>query len=346
MQNFDTDRNFLAQSFGIHMPLVQGIFDEGDIQREEAHLAMDAQPSLITQSNAGIPAYLTNYLDPKVLRVLTTPNKAAVIAGGEVKKGDWTDDTAQFPLIETVGEVSSYGDFSETGMSNANVNWEPRQSYLAQTITTWGERELDRYGRARISWASELNTSSAIILDKFMNNMYFFGVSGLQNFGLLNDPSLPASIAPLVGVGGNTWALKTAAEIYSDIQALFEQLITQTQGLVDRETPMVLAMSPQSEAQLTKTNMYNVNVSDQLKKNFPNLRVESAVQYGLGVGGNLVQMIAEELEGQRTVEMAFNEKMRAHPVVVGISNWKQKKTSGGWGAIIRMPVAIASMIGV
>jgi hypothetical protein len=31
---------------------------------------------------------------------------------------------------------------------------------------------------------------------------------------------------------------------------------------------MVLGMSPEMEVNLTKTNMYNVNVTDQLKKNF------------------------------------------------------------------------------
>jgi hypothetical protein len=37
--------------------------------------------------------------------------------------------------------------------------------------------------------------------------------------------------------------------------------------------------------------------------------------------------------------------MRAHPIKVGLSNFAQKKTSGTWGTIIRIPFAIASMLG-
>jgi hypothetical protein len=337
------DHKFYESKFGIVVPMAKGILEPHEVAMDES-VAMDAMPSLVTQGNSGIPAYLTNYLDPEMLRVLVTPSKAATIFG-ETKKGDWVTQTAMFPVIESTGEVTSYGDHNEGGMANQNINWVNRQSYLFQTMTVWGELELARAGEAKINYAANLNVSSALILDKFMNNSYFFGVSGLLNFGLLNDPSLPASITPTTGAGGNTWALKTAAEIYADVSAMYVQLQVQLAGLVDRDAKMVLALSPTSEAQLTKTNIYNVNVLDQIKKNFPNLRIETAIQYATGAG-NLVQMICEQVDGQDTGYCAFNEKMRAHAVVVQSSSFKQKKTSGTWGSIIRMPVAIASMLGV
>jgi hypothetical protein len=113
-------------------------------------------------------------------------------------------------------------------------------------------------------------------------------------------------------------------------------------------------MSPSSAVALTATNTFNVNVTDMLKKNFPNIRVETAVQYGQksaanpqGVAaGNLVQLIAESIEGQDTGYCAFNEKMRSHPIIKALSSFKQKLTGGTWGAIIRMPVAFVSMLGV
>ena len=119
-------------------------------------LAADAQPTMVTTGNSGVPAYFTNYVDPELIRVLVTPMKAAEIIG-EVKKGDWTTLTAQFPIVEAAGETSSYGDFNNNGMTAANVNWVPRQSYHYQTHTRWGERELDMYGAARIGYAAELN---------------------------------------------------------------------------------------------------------------------------------------------------------------------------------------------
>lgn len=74
--------------------------------------------------------------------------------------------------------------------------WLPRQSYHFQTFTRWGERELDMYGAARIGWAAELNVASALTLNKFQNKSYFYGIAGLANYGLLNDPSLSAPITP------------------------------------------------------------------------------------------------------------------------------------------------------
>ena len=103
-------------------------------------------------------------------------------------------------------------------------------------------------------------------------------------------------------------------------------------------------MSPVLEVNLTKTNMYNVNVTDQLKKNFPNLTIETAVEYSTDAG-EIVQLIAERLGEQDTTYAAFTEKMRAHAVVVEESSWKQKKSGGTWGTIIRQPLAIASMLG-
>jgi hypothetical protein len=314
--------------------------------RYDFGIAMDAQPTLITTGNAGIPAFLSNYIDPEMVRVLVTPNKAAKIAG-ETKKGDWTTLTTMFPVVESTGEVSSYGDYSNNGATGTNENWINRQSYHFQTMTQWGERELEMAGLAKIDKAANLNIASALTIEKFRNKSYFFGIANLQNYGLLNDPSLITPIAPAAtGTGSGTlWSTKDGGAIYGDIQLLYTQLQTQMRGLVERDTPMVLAMSPEIEANLTKTNQYNVNVTDQIKKNFPNMRIETAVEYNT-TGGQLVQLIVEKVDNQETTYCAFTEKLRAHPVIPAESSWKQKKSAGTWGCIIRFPIAIAQLLGV
>jgi len=328
--------------------------------KHDLTLAMDAIPALVTDPNSAIPWFLTTLIDPKVFKVLFAPNRAAVIFG-ENRKGTWLDQTAMFPVVEHTGEVTSYGDFAETGHAGANTNWPQRQAYLFQTMKEYGEQELERAGLARINWVTELDQAAATVLNKFSNLTYFFGVSGLQNYGLLNDPNLTASLTPsLKAAGGTSWVTAggvinaTANEVYADIQAIYLKLVSQTAGLVEADSKLVLAMHPTSEVALTATNSFNVNVFDLLKKNFPNIRFETAVQYGVlsasnpqGVtGGNLVQMFAEDLEGQETGFCAFNEKMRAHAIIKQTSSYKQKVTAGTWGAIIRMPVSIASMLGV
>lgn len=305
---------------------------------DDFRVACDAQPELATNPNAGIPAWLSNYLDPKIIEVLFAPMKAAQIAG-ETKKGDWLTTVATFPVIESTGETSAYGDYSNSGSVEVNTNFPQRQSFHYQTFTQWGEKEMANAGLAKIDWSSRLQMASALLLNKYQNQTYFFGVAGLQNYGLLNDPTLYAPIVPTV-----TWNSATGDQIYDDIRRLFQQVQIQSDGNVDQDMNLTLAMSPSNSVNLNKTNQFNVNVWDQVKKNFPKLRLETAVEYST-VSGELVQMIVDELEGQETLTAAYTEKMRAHAIVVGSSDFKQKKSQGTFGTIIFRSFLIGQMLG-
>jgi len=120
-------------------------------------LAMDAQPSLITLPNAGIPAFLTTNIDPKVIDVLFAPMKAAEIVGDEVKKGDWTSSTEMFIFVENTGETASYGDFSNNGRSDANINFPQRRTITRRSRNgargNWSwPRRLASTWRTRRTW--------------------------------------------------------------------------------------------------------------------------------------------------------------------------------------------------
>lgn len=346
-----------AEAAGIYFPEALEFLAPG--WKSNYNLAMDAQPGLITVANSGIPAFLTTVVDPDILRILTTKNAAADIFG-EARKGSFVDVTVMFPVVEMTGEVSSYGDFSANGRSGANMNFPQRESYNYQTILEYGEVEMERAGLAKIGWAAELKNAAVTVLNKFQNLTYFFGVAGLQNYGLLNDPSLPAPISPIVkAAGGVAWFVNgapnaTANEVYNDIVALFSRLVAQSSGNIDMKSKLTLAMSPASQVAMTFTNTFAVNVEDLLKKNYPNLTVKTAVQYGVvsaqnpqgSAGGEIVQMIADSVEGQETGYCAFNEKLRAGVVIRGLTSFSQKMMQGSWGAVVRQPFAIASLIGV
>jgi hypothetical protein len=341
----------VSQKWGINFMGVDAQLQQTEKERG-GRLAMDAQPALVTISNSGIPAFLSTYIDPKVIEVLVAPMKATEIVGEETKKGDWTMETAMFPIVESTGMVSSYGDYSETGVAGANVNWVQRQSYTYQVITQWGERELDKMGLARIDWANRQRIASVLTLNKFQNKSYFLGVAGLANYGLLNDPSLSAPIAPIAAGTLVTWAQKAtdpngAVWVYNDIKALYGQLVAQANGLVelDMASPMTLAMSPESQVYLTLTSSFNVNVQDMLKKNFPKMKIETAPEYQTA-SGNLVQLIADEMQGQRTATTAFTEKLRAHPIKIELSSFKQKQSQGTFGTIIYRPFLVCGLLGV
>lgn len=359
MTAFGSDIDRLTAA-GIHLPPEVLSYMPAEFKRNST-LAMDAAGTLTTTPNSGIPSMLTTMIDPTIIEILFAPNKAAEIIG-ENQKGSWLDDTIMFPVVEHTGEVSSYGDFSENGHSGVNTNWPNRQSYLFQIVKEYGERELARAGLSKLNWVSEIDKAAATILNKFQNVTYFFGVQGLLNFGLLNDPNLPASLTPGVKATNTPfWINQTtgavtaqATEVYADIQSIFANLVANSGGLIEATDKLVLSMSPSVAVALTATNTFNVNVYDLLKKNFPNIRFETAVQYGKltasnpqGIAaGNLVQMICETVEGQQTGFAAYNEKMRAHSIIKVMSAFKQKVSAGTWGTVIRQPFAIASMLGV
>lgn len=334
----------ILAGYGIHVPAGAEYVEPE--WKSNLQLAMDAQPTLITVSNAGIPAFLANLIDPEMVRVLVAPMKAAEIYG-ETKKGDWTLLSTQFPVVESTGEVSSYGDHSNNGSSGANVNWVARQSYHFQTISQWGERELEMYGLAKINYASEINVASALVLAKFLNKSYFFGIAGLANYGALNDPALIAPVTPTTkAAGGYTWAVATAQEIYNDVLKLFTQLQTQMAGLVpDMDAKMTLALSPLLAVNLKKVSIYNVTAEQTIRENFPGLTIKTAPEFALQAG-ELMQLILDDVDGVQTTYCAFTEKMRAHPVIPDLSSWKQKKSAGTWGYIGRRPIAIAQMQGM
>jgi hypothetical protein len=347
----------LSKAFGITF---EGAMDYlPDDFKSDHDIAMDALPNLVTTSNAGIPFFLTTLIDPDIIKILLAPNKGAEILG-EVKKGSWLDETAMFPIVERTGEVSSYGDRNNNGRAGINTDFPQRQAYLYQTILDWGQRELERAGLARIGYAAEVREAGTIMLNKFQNLSYFFGVSGLQNYGILTDPNLTAYLAPAPkAYGGTAWissgVVKAQAnEVYADIQSLFLQLVAQSDGLISQDDAMKLCMSPSSAVALTATNSFNVNVNDLLKKNFPKIEIVTAVQYGSvsssntqGItGGNVIQLICEKVETQKTGFCAFNEKLRTFPVKVELSSFRQKMVQGTWGAVIRQPFAIAQMQGI
>jgi hypothetical protein len=326
-------------------------------------MALDALPGLSTAPNVGIPTMLTTWIDPDQFRVVFAALMAAEIIGDERRRGDWADQTAMFPITESTGETSAYGDYNEgTAESDVNANWPQRQQFLFQAVCQYGDLEVDRYAKAKINLASEKQIARARNLNTMMNTIYFFGVQGIQNYGLVNDPLLSASITPApkaYSPGATAWQVgvqtrATANEIFSDIQSVVSQAVQQTGGLANQDSDMTLSLGPTSAMALTTTNSFNVNVEDLIKKNFPKMKVKKAVQYqGQSAtnpqgttAGNLMQVIVHEVEGQKTGFAAFGEKLRAFPIIRRESSYRQKAASGSWGTVYRFPAGVASMLGI
>lgn len=320
--------------------------------RQNFNLATDAQPQLITQANAGIPAFLTTLIDPEVIEIIFTPMVLQEAFGGEEKKGDWTTDAIEFPSVEPAGFTTSYGDWNNDGQVNTNVNWTPRQPYFYQVITQYGEREMAKFALTKLNLVAQLDVSAAFVMNKFQNASYAFGVTGLQNYGVLNDPNLIAPIGPTPKLAGGTmWNTvgglpnATAIEEYTDVLQLFTQLQTQMGGNAKMTDEMLLLLSPGRAVALARVSPFNITALQTIKENFPNLTIIQVPEYST-TAGEYMQLVVPRFRGVRTVIPAYPEKMRLFPVIPQLSGWQQKKAGGTWGAIIRRPICIAGMLGI
>jgi len=335
------DRAFLA-SKGIVLPAeIRYYLDERSAIANDAAI----QSSLITQVNAGIPAYLSNILQPKVIEVLTQPMNATKITGEE-GIGNWVTLTTQFPMAEAVGEVSSYGDYNENGTQGANYQWEDRQQYIYQGICQWGDQELERMSLAKIDHANQVRAAKTLNFAKFQNKSYFFGIANLQNYGLLNDPSLIAPIAPSTKTaGGTSWSKATPEEIVNDVTSVYIQAVKQTGQLVTSDDRMIVALSGISMGYINRTNSFGLSARKALADIYPKMEFVTAPEYTTAAG-ELLQMIFPTLQGQETLKSYFGDKLRAFPMFRALSSFKQKFAAGTWGVIIKQPTAIAQLLGI
>lgn len=304
--------------------------------------------ALVTAPNNGVPAELLTFLDPQITTVLTAVRAAREITNGrEVKKGDVTDITAKFPVVELTGHTEPYDDFVDGGTVGVNFNWVARDNYLFSTTRKYGDLAEARTGEAKISLSSQLQRAAAHIIDVDANRFYFRGVAGLRNYGLLNDPNLNPSLTPAASGTGSSplWKTKTTQQIYEDILTLFQELVTKTGGNVRESDEIKLVMSPAIAVLLAKTNDLGYSVLKMLKDYFSNLTIIKAPEYATEAG-ELMQMIAEDVEGEETVWLAFSEKFYAFAPFRVHSRIEQKFRAGTYGAIVRRPAAIASMLGM
>lgn len=299
-------------------------------------IAMDND--LTTTPNGGILAALTQYIDPELVRVLFSP-MPLTSAFTELQKGDWTTTNMAFPVIEGTAKPTTYGDWNENGTTSLNTNFEQRQPYTFQEFIRVGEREQEMYGNARLNWAAELQTMCMEGLNKLSHQVYAFGVEGLLNYGITNDPNLTAPIPSTVPWVGQTDPLL----LFQDVQKIFTRLVNQTKGLVKRTDRMKLLVSPANDAALSATNNFGLNAYKIIKDNYPNLEIVAVPEYETAAG-DLIQLILPEYNGSDNVQLAYNVKMRVHRVVPKASGYVQKRTQGCYGAIIRRPAFIAQML--
>ena len=319
---------------------IRGIMaNDADIER----LAYDA--AMVTEPNSGVPVEFTSYLDPRVIEILTGPRNSREIFA-EVKKGDWTTSYARFEVDEITGAVEAYTDYGNAGMADVNPTYPVRQQYVFQTNIRYGDRELDYAAKARLQLAARKQRAAATTIDIAQNKYNLLGVEGMEIYGLLNEPNLPAVIPPGKGAGGgNTWKDKTTKEIYADYLLLFQNLAKNSLGHIRNDSDLILVTSPSAAVELGKATDFNVSVMDMIKRYTPNIKFAQLPELE-NSKSSTVLLICRSINGEPTGEFGFSEKMRAMRLVPETSSFKQKFVGTSYGCILYRPYAVASMTGV
>ena len=322
-----------------------------DYQAAAKQLANDAAARQ-TLASVGVPAALLTLVDPQIVPILFAANNATKMAE-EVRKGDWTKDGYLFGISETVGSVTPYSDFADNTTSDINHEFLRREQLVFQTVIRIGDREAAVASQGGIEMVSAKQRSAAEVLAKAHNKFYLFGVKGLQSYGLLNDPNLPASETPISTTDSKSkWDEKMAAHpseisnlVYNDILKLVASLVANAGANVDMNTRMILAISNKRMSYLTATNQYNQSAADMLKKNLPNIEFVTVPELSTQAG-EMLYLIVPELFGIQTAICAYSEKMRMFAPVRQTSSVVQKAIGGTWGAVITRPFLIATMTGI
>lgn len=310
---------------------------------EDGVMAMDA--ALITTANAGIPVELLTLFDNRAINVLLA-KRAATEIFNEVKAGTRADAVRKFRVLENTGYTQPYSDYANNGKADVNYNFPMRENYLFETTIAYGDQEVAETSRAKISLVADKQMAATTAIAVDMNKFYMNGVAGLQNYGLLNQPNLPNAIVAANGAGGTaTWSTKTGTEIYNDIVALMSDIASRTEGNVDQQTKYKLVVGPTSNAELNKLNSFGTEtVLALIKRNFPNLEVVVAPEYDDST--KKIQLIALDVDGTPTGEMAYSEKLIAGRVIPDLSSFRQKFMAGTYGAVVYRPVLVSTMTGI
>lgn len=318
---------------------IRGILANDSIDQ----LANDA--AMVTAANSGIPVEFTSYIDPMVIPILTATRGVREIFG-EAKKGDWTTSYARFQTSEITGEVEAYTDYGQGGASDVNPTFPVRTQYIYQTNIRYGDREVDVASRARLQLAADKQRAAATVIDIASNKFALYGVAGLEIYGLLNDPNLPATISPRPNAANKTlWADKSTKEIYEDVLYLFGKMADRGAGHIDANTELVLATSPATQVQLGKATDFNISARQMLETYFPRIRFVALPELATE-SGTSIRLIAPTIEGLPTAQIGFSEKFRAMRLIPESSSFHQKFVGSSYGTIIYRPFAIGTMTGV
>lgn len=331
--------------------------DEYDInQMAAAHgYAMDdLLPGLLPGTIPTPLQFLQQWL-PGFVHIITQARKIDDLIGIQTV-GNWEDEEVVQGTVELTGRPMPYGDTTNVPLSSWNPAWERRTIVRMEEGMQVGKLEEARAGRINISSSSSKREAAALALDIVRNRIGFYGFNNGDNrtYGLLNDPSLPGYIPVVAGGGGaTTWDEKTYLEITSDIRTSIAALRAFSGDTIDPESVNItLALATNAIEFLSVTSDFGNSVRDWLTKTYPRVRVVSAPEFNMAVGGeNVMYLYADEVKDSSTDDgRTFAQMVPTKFQLVGVEQkakgYAESYSNASAGVMCKRPYAVVRRVGI
>lgn len=319
-------------------------------------MAMDSLQNPIT--TPGVPGYvqfLQNWLPGQVF--MMTAKRAIDNLVGISTIGSFEDEQIVQEVVETTSYATPYGDNANLPLADWNLNAVTRTVVRFEMGLRVGILEEARAARVRMNSGDTKRYSCGEALEIARNLVGFNGYnSGADNtYGFLNDPSLPAyQTVAATGTGSSTlWSQKTYLNIVQDLLTAITQLRTQTQGRVDpKRDPLTLALPTNAIDLLATVSQFGNSVKEWLMVNYPNIRIEDAVQLNTANGGSGVfYLYADRIEdhstdGGATFIQAVPAKFMVQGVQKLVKGYEEGYLNATAGTMCKRPIAVTRWSGI
>lgn len=331
------------------------IFKDTNAANQFTKMAMDDTVQFAAPSNGTIPYFTTIWTNKLIKQLLQTTASRKLTH--EFQQGQWATTNIKLPTLAYLGQSAPYADFGGAGNTSVNTNWVDRETVRLQRTITYGDLAVAQMSMGKIDYVAALREALANLVALDQDEINFFGYSGINVFGMLNDPNLNATIpapASAANPSSGQWIYKTFTEIIFDINTMVNAIVARAGGNADSyNDKFYLALPPAVVTYLNDPNSFGVNsVKAYIQNTYPNMEIVQA-QFLQGSGSpigasnpNYALMIWERLGGQECVLNAFSSLWNSHGVVREISYFNEKISYTVSGSIVTMPAGVQIMSGV
>lgn len=319
--------------------------------------------SLSTQNNDGWLLSVLQYIMPETVEVIYGAMNAGR-AFGERIAGSPTDRVITWANAELVSKRGAYDDVAPAPISDANYDYDQRQTRREMTGIVYGDLETSLAGRSRIDLVRDKRKSAALSMAKFLNETAIYGLSGQATYGFLTDPNLPVAITPVAWSNSTTtgsgssgtitlWQDKNGYQKFEDVRRTYNQLLQQAGSNIDIATSRQLKKTILIGASLQNdiigaTNEYQFDMAKQYDALFGEgqWRIVALPELDDPVLGSRLAIIIDEYQGVKTCYCGHQLKYQEGRVETHSTHFSQKAFAQTAGFFAVRPFLIAQMIGL